>query len=147
MKLGVKELVMLGFSVGIGLLFFGAIVSNVFPSSETSLVSYKASASIKLIGIGGVICTMLVAGIRLDGVDKNLKVLLLILGLVLLVVYTVGSTSLEWNLPSLNGGTQDSSGYSTRPTGYGIPGFEAWMTLGALAVVVLVLMSRRRRAV
>lgn len=146
MKLGMKHLVMLGFSVGIAMLFFGAIVSNVFPSSETDLTSYKASASIKLLGIGILICTMIVAGIRLGDVDKNLKFLLLILGLVLLIVYTVGSTSLEWNLPSSQyGGNQNTSGYATRPTGYGVPGFEAWMTLGALAVVCVALAYRRRR--
>ncbi len=146
MKLGMKELVMLGFSVGIAMLFFGAIVSNVFPSTETNMVPYKASSSIKLLGIGVLICTMLVAGIRLDGVDKNLKLLLLILGLVLLIVYTVGSASLEWNLPTTqSGGNQNNSGYSTRPTGYGIPGFEAWMALGALAAVFAVLYLQRRR--
>ena len=47
-----KDLIMLGIIIGITFFFVGAIISNVFPSSSENLLSYKVSASIKLIGIG-----------------------------------------------------------------------------------------------
>ena len=45
-----KNLIILGIVVGIGLFFIGAIIYNVFPSSEADMISYKVSAVIKLLG-------------------------------------------------------------------------------------------------
>ncbi|MCX6672150.1 MAG: hypothetical protein NTX92_09550 [Euryarchaeota archaeon] len=100
MKMTIKSVIMLGLIVGIAFFFIGAIISNIFPSSSTDFLSYKISSSIKLLGIGVVIGSMVVGGIYIEDIDKNLKLLLLLLGLVLLVIYTIGSQSLEWYIPT-----------------------------------------------
>jgi hypothetical protein len=144
MKMIMKKIIMLGLIIGIAFFFIGAIVSNVFPSSSTNLLSYKISSSIKLFGIGTVICSMVVGGIYIEDIDKNLKLLLLLLGLVLLVIYTIGSQSLEWYIPTSQTPTGDES-YEQRPTGYGIPGFELILGFGALVITLLILKKRHDR--
>ncbi len=133
---------MLGLIAGIALFFIGAILSNVFISNETNLLSYKISSSIKLLGIGSVICSMVIGGIYIQDIDKNLRLLLLLLGLVLLVIYTIGSQSLEWYIPTSQTPTEVDS-YEHRPTGYGIPGFELILGLGALVITMLIVKKRR----
>ncbi|HEC80996.1 MAG TPA: hypothetical protein ENI42_01020 [Thermoplasmatales archaeon] len=135
-----KDLIILGIVVGIGLFFVGAIISNVFPSNETNLVSYKVSAVVKLLGLGVLTTSMLVGGIVIEEIDKNLKTLLLLLGLIFLVIYSIASPALEWKLPS--GG--NVTAYETHPTGYGVPGFEFLFSVLAIFAVVLII---RRRAV
>jgi len=144
MKMNMKSLVMLGLLVGIAFFFIGAMISNVFVSSGTDLLSYKISSSIKLLGIGAVICSMIMGGIYVQEIDKNLKLLLLLLGLVLLVIYTIGSQSLEWYIPTSQTPTGNES-YEHRPTGYGIPGFELVVGLGALVITLSVLKKRQYR--
>jgi hypothetical protein len=138
-----RTLVVFGISTGIALLFVGGIVSSVFPAAPTDLLSYRVSASIKLLGVGGLVCAMIVGGLRLDGMDRTLRLLLLILGLVMLVIYTAGSSMLEWNVSSYMHG--NTTAFDSRPTGMGIPGFESWVFLGALGIVVIALMVRRHR--
>ena len=70
-NLDIKKIIIAGFIVGIAFFFIGAIISNVFPSSETDLLSYKVSASIKLIGIGFLTSSMVVGGIIVEDIDKN----------------------------------------------------------------------------
>jgi len=136
-----KSVVMLGLIIGILFFFIGAIISNIFPSSSTDFISYKISSSIKLFGVGVVICSMIVGGIYIESIDKNLKLLLLLLGLVLLVIYTIGSQSLEWYVPTSQTPTGNES-YDYRPTGYGIPGFELIIGFGALVITLLILKKR-----
>ncbi|MBN2599159.1 MAG: hypothetical protein JXA75_01360 [Candidatus Thermoplasmatota archaeon] len=144
MKLTMKNAIMLGLILGITCFFIGAILSNVFPSSRSDLLSYKLSSSIKLIGIGTVVCSMVVGGIYLQDIDKNLKLLLLLLGLVLLIIYTVGSESLEWYIPTSQTPTGQES-YEQRPTGYGLPGFELILGIGALVLTLVIVKKRHQR--
>jgi hypothetical protein len=144
MKMKIKDLVMLGIIGGIAFFFIGAIISNVFPSSATDLISYKISGSIKLIGIGALVTSMIVGGIIVEDIDKNLRLLLLLLGLILLIIYTFGSQSLQWNVP-ISGMSSGSDSYQYRPTGYGVPGFETISVLGALLITLLLLMRKRHR--
>jgi len=141
-----KDLIMLGIIVGIAFFFIGAIISNVFQSSETNLISYKVSASIKLIGMGFLTSSMVVGGIIVEDIDKNLKMLLLILGLILLIIYTIGAQSLNWSVSGMLGSPSTSSeAYSNRPTGYGVPGFEAVYAIVAMAAVLLISRIKRHR--
>jgi hypothetical protein len=144
MKMKTKDLVMMAVIAGIALFFIGAIISNVFPSSATDLLSYKISGSIKLIGIGGLVASMVVGGIILEDIDKNLRLLLLLLGLVLLIIYTFGSTQLQWNVP-MAGMASGSDAFENRPTGYGVPGFETLSVIGALLITLILVMRKRRR--
>jgi len=144
MKTTMKNVIMLGLIVGIACFFIGAIISNVFPSSITNLLSYKISSFIKLLGIGAVVSSMIIGGVYIETMDKNIKLLLLLLGLVLLIIYTIGAQSLEWYIPTSVTPTGNES-FEHRPTGYGIPGFELVVGLGALAITVLILRKRRNR--
>jgi hypothetical protein len=144
MKLTIKNVIMLGLILGITCFFIGAIISNVFSSSRSELLSYKISSSVKLIGIGTVVCSMVVGGIYLEEIDKNLRLLLLLLGLVLLIIYTVGSESLEWYIPTSQTPTGQES-YEQRPTGYGLPGFELILGIGALVLTLIILKKRHQR--
>ncbi len=139
-----KNLVMLGLIARISLFFIGAMISNVFPSSTTDLLSYKISGSVKLIGIGAVVSSMVVGGVYVEDLDKNYRLILLLLGLVLLVIYTIGSQSLEWYVPT----SETPSGiesYENRPTGYGVPGFELIAVIGALIITLLILKKKQYR--
>lgn len=137
MKMKMTDIIMIGVIVGIAFFFIGAMISKVFPSSETSLLSYKIAACAKLFGVGVLISSMVVGGIILENIDKNLRLLLLILGLILLIVYTVGSPSLEWSVRS------GTSTYGSRPTGYGVPGFE--FILPMLATLVIIAWKQRKK--
>jgi MFS family permease len=145
MKIKMKDLVMIGIIGGIAFFFVGAIISNVFPSSQTDLMSYKVSGSIKLIGIGALTSSMIIGGIIIDDIDKNLRLLLLLLGLVLLTIYTVGSQSLQWYVPTTSQTPTGNQSYENRPTGYGIPGFELISLLGALTIALFVLKKKHYR--
>jgi len=136
---------MIGIIGGIAFFFVGAIISNVFPSSQTDLMSYKVSGSIKLIGIGALTSSMIIGGIIIDDIDKNLRLLLLLLGLVLLTIYTVGSQSLQWYVPTTSQTPTGNQSYENRPTGYGIPGFELISLLGALTIALFVLKKKHYR--
>ncbi|MBN1861696.1 MAG: hypothetical protein JW840_09580 [Candidatus Thermoplasmatota archaeon] len=144
MKITIKNFVMLGLIIGIAFFFFGAIISNVFPSDSANLLSYKVSSSIKLIGIGAVVSSMVVGGIYSEDIDKTYRLLLLLLGLALLVIYTVGSQSLEWYI-STSVTPTGSESYQQRPTGYGLPGFELIVFVCALVVTLIVLKKRQYR--
>ena len=144
MKIKMKDLVMIGIIGGIAFFFVGAIISNVFPSSQTDLMSYKVSGSIKLIGIGALTSSMIIGGIVIDDIDKNLKLLLMLLGLVLLIIYTIGSQSLQWYVPTSQTPSGNES-FEHRPTGYGVPGFELIYVLGALTIVLFILKKKHSR--
>jgi hypothetical protein len=119
-----KDIIMLGIIIGIGFFFIGAIISNV----------YKISALIKLTGLGLLTSSLIVGGIIVEEIDKNLKLLLFVLGLILLIIYTLASPELEWKLPSFTSGETE---YDTRPTGYGTPGFEILVTLAAIIFALI----------
>jgi hypothetical protein len=129
-----KDIIMLGIIIGIGFFFIGAIISNVFLSSEEDLLPYKISALIKLTGLGLLTSSLIVGGIIVEEIDKNLKLLLFVLGLILLIIYTLASPELEWKLPSFTSGETE---YDTRPTGYGTPGFEILVTLAAIIFALI----------
>ncbi len=139
-----KDLIMLGIIIGIAFFFIGAIISNVFPSGETDLLAYKVSGFIKLIGIGFLTSSMVVGGIIINDIDKNLKMLLLLLGLILLIIYTIGAQSLQWSLPT-SGIPSSGDAFENRPTGYGVPGFEAIYVLIASAIMLLIVKIKHYR--
>jgi glucan phosphoethanolaminetransferase (alkaline phosphatase superfamily) len=130
-----KDVIILALIVGISLFFIGSMIHNVFQITEDNLLPYKISAFIKLIGLGFLVSSMVIGGIVIDTIDRNLKLLLLILGLVLLVIYSIGSSQLEWNLTDSN--SENVTEYSERPTGYGMPGFELGLLLSAIGVVFI----------
>lgn len=137
-----KDIIMFGLIIGIGLFFIGAIISNVFVSDEPELLAYKASASIKLIGLGFITTSMVIGGIIIEEIDKNLKILLLLFGLILLIVYTIGAESLQW---SVSNAASESDIYEDRPQAYGLPGFEIVFSFLAMFLVLLFLKIRRNR--
>ena len=130
-----KDLIMFGIIIGIMFFFIGAIISNIFPSTESDLTSYKVSSFIKLIGMGFLVSSMVVGGIIIKDIDNNLKLLLLLLGLILLIIYTIGAQSLHWQVSGMEGTVEtESETYEARPTGYGMPGFE--LIAAVIAIII-----------
>lgn len=148
-KMENKDLIMLGLILGIALYFIGAMISNVFEASETNLIPYKVSGFLKLVGIGILTSSMVVGGIIIEKIDRNLKMLLLILGLVLLIIYTLGSPWLNWDISSFDFsstlGSQTEIAYEERPTALGTPGFEILYAIIALSFVVLITKLKKKR--
>ena len=141
--MNVKELIMMGIILGIALFFVSAIISNVFPASESDLLPYRITAIIKLLGLGVLTTTMVVGGLTVKDIDHNLKLLLLVLGLVLLIIYSVASPVLEWRIPGW--ADEGASGYDYRPTAAGIPGFELPVVLLALIGIIALRRLRGKR--
>ena len=140
-----KDLIMIGMIIGIMFFFFGAMISNVFPSDAENLISYKVAAFMKLMGIGILTTCMVVGGIIIESIDKNFRMLLFILGLILLIIYTVGSPILTWDVSeseSNDNGYSDEI-YKNRPTSFGTPGFEVIYVL--IAIGILLLIGRRKQ--
>ena len=139
-----KDLIMFGVIIGIGLIFLGAIINNVFPSSSEELAGYKVQAFIKMIGFGFLTSSMVIGGIIIEEVDKNQRILLLIFGLIILLIYTIGSVQLDWNVTSgmISGdvASEGEAAYEYRPTGYGTPGFEF---IFLIAAVICVFISKK----
>lgn len=135
-----KDLIMFGLIIGIALFFVGMMIHNVFPSTEENLLSYKVSAFMKLVGLGVLTSSMVIGGVLIEDIDRNLKMLLLIFGLLLLLIYSIGSTTLEWSIPEASG---SESGFEERPTGYGIPGFEGIFFV--LSIVICLLVLKRKK--
>jgi hypothetical protein len=138
-----KDLIMFGIIVGIAFFFVGAIITNVFPSSDSNLVPFKTSAVIKLLGLGLLTTSMVVGGLEIKDIDANLKTLLLMLGLVLLIIYSVASPVLEWRIPGW--AEEGSSAYDFRPTAAGIPGFEVLLVLLAVGIILLIIRYKWKR--
>jgi len=134
-NLEIRNVIIAGFIIGIALFFIGAMIINIFPSSESDLLSYRASAVIKVIGIGILTSSMLVGGVIIKKIDQNQKTLLLIIGLILLIIYTIGSPSLQWEVDTTDEPLVNES-YEDRPTGYGMPGFELIPLVVAIAFVL-----------
>ena len=134
-NLEIRNVIIAGFIIGIALFFIGAMIINIFPSSESDVLSYRTSAVIKLIGIGILTSSMLVGGVIIKKIDQNQKTLLLIIGLILLIIYTIGSPSLQWEVDTTDEPLVNES-YEDRPTGYGMPGFELIPLVVAIAFVL-----------
>ena len=83
--------------LALGAFFICAIILNLFPSNESDLLSFRVSALIKLLGLGVLTTSMVVGGLTLTDIDANQRTLLLLLGLVLLIIYSVASPALEWS--------------------------------------------------
>ena len=143
LKMKNKDLIMFGMIIGIGFFFIGAMISNIFPSNEESLASYKVAAFLKLFGIGILTACMVVGGIIITKIDRNLRMLLLLMGLILLIIYTVGSPTLNWEVTSMASPGSDSDydeAYNERPTSLGTPGFEF-----LYAIIALIILGKVRK--
>jgi hypothetical protein len=133
-----KNLIITGLILGIACFFIGAMISNVFPSSSEDLTSYKITAAIKLIGMGFFTTTLVLGGIINYEIDKNLKFLLLLLGLMLLMIYLIGSPMLRWDVSESGrglyeyGSDEQSEIYNKRPTALGTPGFELILAITSI---------------
>jgi MFS family permease len=145
-----KDLIMFGIIIGIALIFIGAIVNKVFPSSSEDFIAYRVQAFIKMIGFGFLTSSMVVGGIIIEEVDKNQRILLLIFGLILLLIYTIGSIQLNnWNVPSgmmAGDTTEQEAAFESRPTELGTPGFEFIFGIVAMICVFISkkIIKRRR---
>ena len=152
MKMKTKEIIMLGMVIGIGIFFIGSMIGHSFPSDSENLLSYKISAFLKLFGIGILTASMVVGGIIIEKIDRNLKMLLFIFGLILLIIYTIGSIELTWHVDSpVSGSLSESTKEEideSKPDSYGAdeaPGFEALGLIIALCSTLFIYKKRHKR--
>lgn len=87
MELNKKNLMILGLGGGI-LLFFLGLATYILlgPSTETYLLPKQISAIIKFSGMGIIVISMIIGGFFIEKLDKDIKYLLLIFGVVLLLL-------------------------------------------------------------
>ena len=136
-----KDLIMFGMIIGIMFFFIGAMISSAFPSDVENLASYKAAAFMKLFGIGILTACMVVGGIIIESIEKNFRMLLFLLGLILLIIYIIGSPVLNWDVSGESESTDDDYSdkiYEDRPTSLGTPGFEVIYVLISIGIFLLI---------
>ena len=142
-------LTLLGIIIGIAFFFIGAMISNVFDSSADDLIGYKVQFFIKMVGYGFLVSSMVIGGIIIDDIDKNMKMLMLLFGLLLLIAFTIGIQGLQWSVPESYDtsvyGSSSEAAYEDRPTGYGTPGFEMIYALVAMITVFIAAKIKRLR--
>ena len=155
-----KDWVIFGLIIGIALFFLGAMVSSIFYqlNVDEEVKDYtfdKISRTMKLIGLGILTTTMIVGGIIGDDLHKHFKLIILIIGLVLLLIFSIGAQFMKWdNTPSYYYGSSSwGSGVESPSEGDGeytssppsTPGFELIAAIGAIAVVIMASKIKRRK--
>jgi hypothetical protein len=143
MKMKTKDIIMLGVIVGIAFFFIGAMITSSFPSSEENLLPYKASSFIKLLGLGILTTTFIVGGIVGYNLNKYFKLTILIVGLVLLLVFTIAAQFMKWDMSTTEyesiwnpsgSSSEDTSAFESRPS---TPGFELIFVIIAIIAIGL----------
>lgn len=87
MQLNKKNLMIIGLSFGIMLFFIGMGTYLLLgPATETYLLPHQISSVIKLSGMAIVCISMIVGGFFIENLDKDVKSLLIIFGVVLLLL-------------------------------------------------------------
>ena len=147
-----KDLIMLGIIIGIALFFLGAMITSTFQGSDENLLPYKVSSFLKLFGLGILTATLIVGGIVGNDLNKYFKYIILIIGLVLLLIFTIGAQFMKWDISAsafysswgISGGTapMSSSAYESRPS---TPGFELIFAVIAIISVIVISKFKRKR--
>jgi hypothetical protein len=150
-KMRTKDMIMLGIIVGVGFFLIGGMVSSVFPGDDDNLVPYKASSAIKLIGLGILTTTFIIGGIVANDINKYFKLTILIIGLVMLLVFTIAAQFMKWDMVttysgsifsgSISSSQATSSAYQSRPT----PGFELIVAFFAIIAALIIGKIKRWR--
>ena len=87
MEINKYNLMILGLSAGIMLFFIG--IGTYFllgPSTEDNMLPQKVSSVIKLGGMGLIVISMIVGALFVKKIEKDVKSLLLIFGIILLLI-------------------------------------------------------------
>jgi len=153
-----KDMIMFGIIFGVAFLFLGAMITSSFESDEENLVPYKVSSFIKIIGVGIITTTFLIGGITANDINKHFKITLLIIGLVLLIGFTIAAQFMKWDVTTANieqyydgfsgsiSSSASSSGdamqvaYETKPN---TPGFE--LIIFAFALIAAIIIKKVRK--
>jgi hypothetical protein len=87
MEMNKKNLMILGLAGGIFIFFLG-MGANILlgPSTETYRLPFQISAMIRFTGMGILVISMVIGGFFVEKLDKDVKSLLLIFGIVLLLL-------------------------------------------------------------
>ena len=146
-----KDLIMLGIIFGIAFFFVGGMINSTFEGDEDNQLPYKISSAIKLVGLGILITTLIIGGIIGHDLNRYFKITLLIIGLVLLLIFTIAGQFMKWDTSQINEtytgdtfGSSDSnqqSAYEKRPA---TPGFEIILAIAALLSMLGIKKIRNR---
>ena len=87
MEMNKKNLSIIGLGLGILIFFFGiGIYFLLGPSTETYQLPRQISSVFKLSGMGILVISMIIAGFFVEKLEKDIKVLLLVFGVILLLI-------------------------------------------------------------
>jgi len=87
MRLNKRELVIFGIGFGILVFFFGIGLGFLLgPTTETHLLPKQVSSIFKYSGMGITVISMIVGGFFVEKMEKDIKALLLIFGIILLLI-------------------------------------------------------------
>ena len=87
MEFNKKNIMILGLAGGIMLFFIGMAINIAMgPSTDDYQLPSQISAVVKLTGMGIVCISMIIGGFFIENIDKDIKSLLLIFGLILLLL-------------------------------------------------------------
>ena len=145
-----KDLIMLGIIIGIAFFFVGGMINSSFQGDEENDLSYRVSSTFKLIGLGILISTLIVGGIIKSNLNKYFRISLLIIGLVLLLIFTIVGQVWKWEDNSTNiktggaigSGSTSENAYDSRPS---TPGFELILSIIAIASIIGLSKIRNRK--
>lgn len=87
MKLDKKKLVIFGIGFGILVFYFGIGLGLLLGNTtDTYILPKQVSSLFKLSGMGIIVISMIVGGFFVEKMDKDIKALLLIFGVILLLI-------------------------------------------------------------
>ena len=133
----IKDMIMLWIIIGIAFFFVGGMINSAFQEDDDSDIAYKISSTFKLLGLGILITTLIIGGIIQSNLNKSFKLVLLIVGLILLLIFTIAAQFMKWDETSndeiyfdkIGGSSSQGIDYEEKPS---TPGFE--LIAGILAI-------------
>jgi len=142
-----KDLIMFGIIVGVAFFFLGAMITSSFPGNEENLLPYKISSFVKLIGLGILTTTFLIGGITGHDLNKYFRLSILIIGLVLLLIFTIAAQFMKWDISTVESNSlfgssyqpasSSNNAYDSRPA---TPGFE--LVFAVIAIIIGIIFKK-----
>ena len=144
---------MFGLIVGVAFFFLGAMIQNAFSAGESeddeNIVVNKVTASLKLIGLGILTTTLIVGGIAADDIHRYFKLIILIIGLVMLITFSIASQFMKydhtpasiyekWGSPTMGAESPSSDSAGSAPA----PGFELLLCIVSIIAIIVIFKKR-----
>jgi len=140
----IKDMIMLWLIIGISLFFIGGMINSTFYTEDSEDdTAYKVSSTFKLIGLGILTSILIIGGIIGSDLNKYFRLTFLVIGLILLLIFTIASQFMDYQEIEL--AIYDEFGQETGATTIetyqpSTPGFE--LIAGILAITSIVIYKK-----